>query len=160
MIKLRLFRKSSPKIFFIKLVTTFFYVGYLPLIPGTFASVVGLLLYAGLRERFNLLIPTHIVIMTLGFLFCGKAAKLFSRRDPPQVVIDEVNGIFLSFLGLSADRFILLAGFCIFRVFDALKPYPANRFQRRWGSIGIMGDDIIAAIYTNLLLRLILPFLP
>ena len=96
----------------------------------------------------------------------GKTAKLFKRRDPPQIVIDEINGMLIGFLGLSfgqagilADRLILLGGFIIFRIFDALKPYPANRLHRLDGSFGIMGDDIVAGIYTNLILRVLLIFL-
>ena len=80
-------------------------------------------------------------------------------------MIDEINGMLISFLGLSAagagiaaDKLTLIAGFVIFRILDAIKPYPANRLQRRWGSLGIMGDDIVAGIYTNLILRLILSF--
>lgn len=148
-----------------KLITTCFYVGYLPLIPGTLGSAVGLFVYILLRENLYLLIPVLCLIMILGFLLTGKTAKLFNRRDPPQIVIDEVGGMLISFLGLSTgqagilgDKWFLLIGFVIFRILDAIKPYPANRFQRIRGSLGIMGDDIVCGIYTNLILRLILSF--
>jgi len=148
-----------------KLITTFFYLGYLPLIPGTFGSVVGLFIYIFLRENLYLLILVHCLIIISGFLLTGETAKLFNRRDPPQIVIDEINGMLISFLGLSAagagiaaDKLTLIAGFVIFRILDAIKPYPANRFHRLRGSLGIMGDDIVAGIYTNLILRLILSF--
>ena len=101
--------------------------------------------------------------MILGFLLAGGTAKLFIRRDPPQIVIDEINGMLISFLALPlgqvampVDRLILIAGFVIFRILDVIKPYPANRFQRQQGSLGIMGDDIVAGIYTNLILRLVI----
>jgi len=81
-------------------------------------------------------------------------------------VIDEINGMLIGFfalpyghLGSPQDRLFLLSGFIIFRIFDALKPYPANRLQRLGGSLGIMGDDIIAGIYTNIILRILLIFL-
>jgi phosphatidylglycerophosphatase A len=149
-----------------KLITTCFYLGYLPLIPGTFASVAGLYIYILFRESFYLLLLVHCLIIILGFLLSGKTAKLFNRRDPRQIVIDEINGMLIGFLGLSyghltsgQDRLFLLSGFIIFRIFDALKPYPANRLQRIGGSLGIMGDDIVAGIYTNIILRALLIFL-
>ena len=146
-----------------KLITTFLYVGYLPLIPGTFGSLAGLFIYYFLKENFYILILFHCLILILGFLLAGETAKLFIRRDPPQIVIDEINGMFICFLGLfpgqigeSPDRLILSLGFIIFRILDAIKPYPANRFHHMRGSLGIMGDDIVAGIYTNIILRLIL----
>lgn len=160
--KHRLFSLNYLGIFLSKLITTCLYLGYLPLIPGTFGSVAGLFIYILLRKNLHVLLLAHFVIMILGFLLAGKVAKLFNRRDPPQIVIDEINGILISFLGLSVgqigmsvNRSTLLTGFVIFRILDALKPFPANKFQRRRGSLGIMGDDIVAGIYTNLILRLI-----
>jgi len=103
--------------------------------------------------------------MILGFLLAGRAAKLFNRPDPPQVVIDELNGMLICFIGLPTagvgqpfDKLILMVGLVIFRVLDVIKPYPADRLHRREGSLGIMGDDIVAGIYTNLILRIILYF--
>lgn len=94
--------------------------------------------------------------MILGFLLTGKAVQLFNHRDPPQVVIDEISGMLISFLGLPACKFVLLIGFITFRILDAVKLYPANRFHRQEGSMGIMGDDIVAGIYTNFILRVLL----
>ena len=101
--------------------------------------------------------------MILGFLFAGQVAKLFNRRDPPQIVIDEINGMLISLLalptqgaGILNDKLILIIGFVVFRVLDVVKPYPADWFQHRKGSLGIMGDDIVAGIYTNIILRLII----
>lgn len=149
-----------------KLIATFFYIGYLPLIPGTFGSLAGFLIYILLRETFYVLTLVHLSVIILGFLFAGSAAKAFKRRDPPQIVIDEINGILISFFalpiaqaGAGVDKPMLIAGFIIFRILDAIKPYPANLLQRRHGSLGIMGDDIIAGIYTNLILRIIRTFL-
>lgn len=153
--------------FLTKLITTFFFLGYLPLIPGTFGSVAGLFIYFLLRENFFLLILLSFLIIISGFLLAGKAAELFNRRDPPQIVIDEISGMLVSFLALPVgqagfsgnEKSILLLGFIIFRILDAVKPYPANRLHRQKGSLGIMGDDLIAGIYTNLILRIALMFL-
>ena len=143
------------KFFFTKLITTFFYIGYLPLIPGTFGSIAGVFIYTLIKENPYLLILIGSFITILGFLLTSKAAKLFNRRDPPQIVIDEISGMLISFLGIPGDKLTLLIGFIIFRILDATKPYPTNRLHRLGGSLGIMGDDIIAGIYTNFTLRLI-----
>lgn len=92
---------------------------------------------------------------------------LFKRRDPPQIVIDEIGGMLVSFLALPPGqagpsgngKLIMLTGFIVFRVLDAVKLFPANRFHHRKGSLGIMGDDLIAGIYTNLILRFLITFL-
>lgn len=153
-----------------KSITTFFYLGYLPLIPGTYGSIAGLFIYLFLRQNLFILVSLHSIIALLGFLFAGDvAARLFKRRDPRQIVIDEINGMLVSFIGLptsvsisiagiTTDKFILIAGFVIFRILDALKPYPANLLHKLHGSLGIMGDDIVAGVYTNLILRLIIYF--
>lgn len=153
--------------FLIKLITTFFFIGYIPLIPGTFGSLAGIFIYALLKNNFLVFSLCIFLFIGLGFLLCGKAAGLFSRRDPPQIIIDEICGIFVSFFALplgqgniyASGRTILLAGFIIFRIFDAIKPFPANYFHHRRGSLGIMGDDLVAGLYTNLVLRGIIRFL-
>ncbi len=145
------------KPFFIKVITTFFFTGYFPLIPGTFVSVIGLLIYVYVKANPVWLIVAVCITVILGFSFSGRAAAgIFKHRDPPQIVIDEVSGILISFLGVPVkDIKILLAGFFVFRILDTVKLFPANRFQRLPGSLGIMGDDIIAAIYTNIFLQII-----
>lgn len=142
--------------FLVKLITTFFFIGYLPLIPGTFGSLAGLLICFILRDNFFFYLLFTVLLLIIGFSLSGKAANLFSRRDPPCVVIDEIAAVLLSFLFLPITRFTLIIGFFIFRILDAIKPYPANKIHHSSGSIAIMADDIIAAIYTNLILQAII----
>ncbi|MFC1658257.1 phosphatidylglycerophosphatase A [Candidatus Omnitrophota bacterium] len=150
--------RYSP--FFIKLVASFFFVGYLPFFPGTFGSIAGLFIYIVLSGNIYILSFTAALIIILGFIFSGRAAKLFQHRDSPYIVIDEVSGMLVSLLGVPVDnKLILLAGLIIFRALDISKFYPAGLFQRRDTSLGIMGDDITAGIYTNLILRALLIFL-
>ena len=99
-----------------------------------------------------LLIPIFLI---LGFGFCTKAEKKLERKDSPKIVIDEVAGMLLCFLFLPFSLQTLILGFFIFRLLDAVKPYPANKLQRLSGAPGIMGDDIVAAFYTNLILQVV-----
>jgi len=153
--------------FLAKLITTLFFIGYLPVIPGTFGSVAGLLVFIVFKSNFYLLLLCTLLIVTSGFLLSGKVAISFNRRDPPQIVIDEISGMLVSFLALplgqasssEEGKLIILLGFIIFRILDAAKLFPANRLHRCKGSLGIMGDDLVAGIYTNFILRFLIRFL-
>ncbi len=142
----------------IKIISTFFFVGYLPFFPGTFASVVGIFLFYLVKNNMLIYLSLSLGLLILGFWVSGKAERLFGKKDAPCIVIDEVAGIFLCFLFIPYDTKLMLIGFVLFRIFDALKVFPAARLQEQRGSIGVMTDDIIAAIYTNILLQIVFRF--
>lgn len=139
----------------IKLIASFFYLGYAPYIPGTIASSVGLGLYLLWRNNFFLYTSSLFIICILGFLVSSWAEKIFQEKDSPKIVIDEVAGVLLSFWTLKLDLILLVTGFFIFRALDAVKVYPANKVEECKGSCGIMGDDLIAAVYTNIALQIV-----
>jgi phosphatidylglycerophosphatase A len=141
--------------FLAKLITTFFFVGYLPLIPGTFGSAAALILFLIFKPAPAAQCGFLAAFMFLGFYFSGKAEKLFNKKDPKYIVIDEVAGMFLAFLFVPLDFKLLLIGFLLFRALDTVKPYPADPLQGLKGSAGIMLDDIVAGIYTNLILQIV-----
>jgi len=142
-----------------RIVATFFYTGYLPLIPGTFGTAAGLGVFLLLRPGWGAQLLLLAVFTALGFIFSGKAEKLFSVKDPKYVVIDEVAGIFLTFLFVPWDLRVILIGFILFRVLDTVKPYPADKLQDLPGSAGIMLDDLVAAAYANIILQIVTRFL-
>ncbi len=137
--------------------SSFFYVGYLPFIPGTFGSIAATLLFCLTRGDLTYILLTPIFLI-MGFLVAGPAERILKTKDAPCIVIDEVAGIFLSFLFLPFDIKIVVIGFLLFRLLDAIKPYPADALQRMKGSLGIMGDDIIAGLYTNIILQIVCRF--
>ncbi len=141
---------------FIKLTSTFFGVGYLPFIPGTFGSAAAMVLYFIIRHNILLYAGVFLAVSVIGFITAGKAAKIFNKKDPGCVVIDEAAGILISFMFIPHDLKWAVTGFLVFRLMDTLKPYPAARIERLPGSLGIMGDDIIAGIYTNIVLQIVL----
>jgi len=136
-----------------KIIATFFYVGYLPLIPGTFGSAAALLLYIFLKPGLLAQYAFLALFLSLGFYFSGKAEKQFNSKDPKYIVIDEVAGMFLTLLFVPLDLRLLVIGFLLFRVLDTVKPYPADRLQNLPGSAGIMLDDIVAGLYANIILQ-------
>ena len=136
-----------------KIIATFFYVGYLPFIPGTFGSAAALLLYILLKPGPLAQYAFLALFISLGFYFSGKAERQFNSKDPKYIVIDEVAGMFLALLFVPLDFRLVAIGFLLFRVLDTVKPYPADRLQDLSGSAGIMLDDIVAGVYANIILQ-------
>jgi len=140
---------------FTKTIATFFYAGHFPLVPGTFASLVGLILLFLLKGNFFIYGITVAVLLIVGFWSAGRAERIFQRKDARYIVIDEVAGMFLCMAFISYDIKVLLTGFFLFRILDTLKPFPAGRLQNLQGSAGIMLDDLVAAFYTNIILQIV-----
>lgn len=81
-------------------------------------------------------------------------------EDPSQTVIDELAGQWLALVAIPASPLAVLLSFILFRFFDILKPGLVDRAQRLPGGWGIMADDVLAGIFANLSLRLLMLFLP
>jgi len=138
-----------------KLLATFFYVGYFPVASGTVASAVGLLIYVILRDNVWLYGLVTILVTVLGFLVSTRAEKIFAKHDPGEIVIDEVAGILIALFLFPFSFPLAILAFFIFRGLDMVKPPPADRLEKLPGSSGIMLDDIVAAVYTNLVFQLV-----
>lgn len=93
-------------------------------------------------------------VIALGVWAAGEAERALAAKDPGAIVVDEVAGMTLSVLALPLTPAVLVAGFVLFRVFDVLKPFPANVAQRLPGGVGVMIDDVIAGVYALALLLL------
>ena len=131
-------------------------VGYAPVASGTFGAAAGLLLWYVLPTS-PLVQGTAIVLLFLvGVWSGGVAEKHFGARDPGAVVIDEVMGMLITLFLIPVGWKGAFLGFLLFRVFDVVKPYPAGEFERLPGGVGIMADDGMAAVYSNLALRVML----
>jgi phosphatidylglycerophosphatase A len=136
-----------------RLLATWFRIGDLPMAPGTFASAVGLLI-AVLFSPFKVAyIAVALTITALGFMASGPAEKVIGKKDPGSIVIDEVAGIMIAFFLLPVRVDVLFVTFFLFRAFDMFKIYPVNEFEKYEAGVGIMMDDIIAGIYTNLIMH-------
>lgn len=139
----------------IKFITSFFYLGHSPFMPGTMGSLGGLAVYFLVRSNEVLYGFIIIFLFFLGVLFAGEAEKIYRRKDAGMIVIDEACGMLLALYFVPSSMFSVILGFLLFRLLDILKPPPAKSVERLAGSMGIMFDDVIAAIYTNLILQII-----
>ncbi|MFH1868523.1 MAG: phosphatidylglycerophosphatase A [Candidatus Omnitrophota bacterium] len=136
------------------------YLGYSPVASGTVASLLGVLIYLQLREVPVVFIFVVVHLFILGFLVCGKAEEVFGKKDSSKIVIDEIASMCLVYLFIKPTWFMVIAGFFLFRIFDIIKPWPARRVEELSGSAGVMLDDIVAALYTIIVLFLIWHFFP
>jgi phosphatidylglycerophosphatase A len=84
----------------------------------------------------------------------GIAERHFGRTDPSQVVIDEVLGMLVTLFMNPVGWVGSIGAFLVFRAADIIKPFPANRLERLPGGLGVMADDLMAAVYANLFVRL------
>ncbi|MCX5669208.1 MAG: phosphatidylglycerophosphatase A [Candidatus Omnitrophica bacterium] len=143
--------------FLVKATSTVFFIGYLPLVPGTFGSIFGVGLFYLLKGATSVTYFLFIFgIIALGLIASGRTERLLNKKDPSCIVIDEVAGMLLALSFMPYDFKIILLSFLIFRILDTLKPFPAGRLQHWRGSVGVLADDLIAGIYTNIVLQVIL----
>ncbi len=153
-------------------------VGLIPLAPGTWGSLVGVVLYLGLRAssvRLHatartegwpvppaaVLLNTLALLLIVGLALAGvwaatRCEKMLMRKDPGMVVIDEVVGQLLAYAFVPfGGRWTILVGFLAFRVFDIWKPYPIRRLEALESGLGIMADDVLAGLYAAVALSLL-----
>ena len=135
---------------------TSFGVGYVPYAPGTFGSAAGLLLWWFLPNSFAIQLAAIVLVFAIGSWSGNIAEHHFGASDPPPVVIDEVMGMWITLLLNPVGWQGAVIAFLLFRLFDVIKPYPANRLERLRGGLGVMADDGMAAVYANLVLRVII----
>jgi len=143
-------------------IATVAFCGYAPVAPGTFGSAAGLVVYLIVWRTRSPLIEVGLIAATvvLGVWSATLAERYFGGTDPGPVVIDEVLGMLLTLAFIPVGLSGALAGFVLFRIFDVIKPFPADRLERLHGGLGIMADDAMAGIYANLGLRLVMWLVP
>lgn len=153
--------QKSPRVFnlgkaIIVTISSFFYVGYLPFVPGTFGSLAGLLVFFLVKGNELGLIFLTCIFTAIGLLVTGRAERIWDKKDCRFIVIDEVSGMLISLMFLPYDAKIMVVAFLLFRILDTFKPYPAFRLQSLKGGLGIMSDDIVAGLYTNMIIQIAL----
>jgi len=143
-------------------VATVAYCGYFPIAPGTVGSAAGLIVYLLVWWTQSPVVEVGLIVAVFaaGVWAATEAERFFGGIDPGPVVIDEVLGMLITLAFMPVGLTTAIAGFVLFRIFDVIKPYPANRFERLHGGIGVMADDAMAAVYANLALRGVVYLLP
>jgi phosphatidylglycerophosphatase A len=128
-------------------------IGYVPFAPGTFGSAVGVILWWGLGPSQVVQAIAIAAIFAAGVWSGTVCERHCARTDPGHVIIDEVVGMLITLFLVPVGWAGAFAAFLLFRLADVVKPYPANRFERLHGGLGVMADDCMAGVYANLALR-------
>ena len=138
--------------------------GYIPRLPGTAGTVVAIPLSLALN-RFAVINLTLAILILIASIYCAiwlstKAANILKQKDPQVIVIDEIVG-FVTANFLAPPRLsVLLWSFVLFRFFDIAKVFPTNRLEQLPGGAGIVLDDVMAGLYGQLVMRLLIALIP
>jgi phosphatidylglycerophosphatase A len=134
-----------------------FGIGFLPL-PGTMASLITIIIYYLFYNYLNTIFFIFFIILVLfySFYFLNKTLnQSFSSSDPKEIVVDELIGQSIPLLICENNFFLIMLSFLLFRLFDISKPWPASYFDLKIkNATGVIMDDIIAGIYTFLIIYL------
>ena len=147
---------------FFLFLATGFGVGYSPFAPGTLGTLLAIPVYYFLS---NISSPIYEITL-IGFFFFSvwlseNAEIFFGEKDDQRIVIDEIIGFLITMLWIPKTILFVIIAFFLFRFFDILKPFPIRGLEKRLkGGFGVVLDDVVAGIYGNIILRLILLILP
>ena len=143
-------------------VATCGYLGYVPIAPGTFGSAAGLMIYAVVRWSASDAIELGVIacLLAAGVWSGNVAERHFGGVDPAPVILDEAAGMLITLALVPVNFPGAIVGFLLFRFFDVIKPWPANRLEALPGGLGVMADDAMAAIYANLAIRALVAATP
>lgn len=170
-------RRPEGLLDYLSLAVTTVGVGYLPIAPGTYGSMVAVGFYVVLARVFSsfryggrvdapefsvaiihaVILIAFLLFALLGVWAAGRATELLGNSDPSEAVVDEVIGQFIVFLFIpfTSSWLLIGSGFLLFRLFDIWKPYPIDYLQVLPGGIGVCADDILAGVYAGVCLSVI-----
>ncbi len=142
------------------IISTFGFIGYIKIGPGTIASFITTLFIWLVRPSFMFILEGLVLILFSGILSSSLFAKKSMSNDPKEVVIDEVSGVLTAFLFLKQVKPLgLLLAFVFFRLYDIIKPFGIKKVEKIPGGSGIMLDDEVAGIYAGFSTVLLMFFL-
>ncbi len=148
------------------LISTFFGVGNIPVASGTFGTLAAAILYylfvpETLYDNYRWGFAVILFLIIISFPLASSIKRVENKfgEDSGRIVIDEVIGYIVTMMFLPKTLFVIISGFILFRIFDILKPEPVNMSQKIKNGWGVLIDDILAGIYANIAIRIILRFI-
>jgi phosphatidylglycerophosphatase A len=148
--------KNPILIWLQKALASMLFIGYFPWASGTIGSAVTAGALWWFFCRTNAVVPAlnwwllALVVTAFSMIVSSRPREVFGFDDPKEVVIDECAGMVISFLFIPLSVKTLVLGFCLFRFFDIVKPFPVHRMESLEGGLGITMDDVMAGILTNI----------
>ena len=134
-------------------IATVFGIGHAPIAPGTWGSLAGMIPCMALHTNLPAYLIAFGVFFVLGVVSSGRIASKYGEKDPGSIVIDEFAGVFLVFLFVPITPLTIFIGFILYRIVDISKIPPLKYLESLKNGWGIMLDDVVAAIYANIVLQ-------
>ncbi len=135
-------------------IATVGFVGFVPIAPGTITAALALGIYYAAPISWSFLNFAVPAMLVLGLWASHYVSELHGHGDPPFIVVDEAVGVLVGVMFMPKTLPILVTAFVIFRIFDIFKPLGINKLQDLPGGIGIMADDLLAGLYTLIIVGL------
>ena len=142
---------------FTKYFATLFGIGFIPLAPGTFGSLLAILIWYVFIDLFSIFyfIVLFLFVLFVSFYLTDIYLDNYKKKDPSEVIVDEFLGQSIPLLFIvNFNIYEVLIAFVTFRFFDIYKIYPINKIEDLKGSYGVILDDIVAGIYSLIILML------
>jgi len=142
-----------------------FFLGYFPFASGTIGSAAAAAGIWYTHSKWSSFYTAQNMVLYWGAMFLlvgisiflsSRSKEIFGKDDPSQIIIDEVAGQFITFFMVPISIKTLIAGFILFRFFDIVKPFPINDMQELDGGVGVTMDDVLAGVFANVSLLIIL----
>lgn len=146
--------------FLSRCIATGFYVGYAPAAQGTIGSLWGPVICLLVPESRLFIVWLLLPVLFLTGVWASARAELYWGHDPGRVVIDEVLGVLVTLAFIPVSVTAVCVGFFLFRFFDIFKPPPIRYFEKLPHGWGVMTDDLVAGIFANCVLRLLIISFP
>ncbi len=139
----------------LKNIATLGFIGYLPVAPGTWGTAAGVIFIMLIPLSQTALLVLIISGILIGTVAAGTAERLIGETDSSHIIVDEFVGFLVSVVFIPHSYGYLASAFLLFRIFDILKPFPIGWVEKAVkGGAGIIADDIMAGIFTNLVLQI------
>jgi len=131
--------------------------GLIPKAPGTAGTLIGLIIFWPLATLDNWTYVGFVAaLFVIGVPLCARTADVLGEHDHPSIVWDEIVGILVTLAFTTPTLETIVLAFCTFRIFDIVKPWPISFLDRRvTGGLGVMLDDLLAAIFSGIVLVII-----
>jgi phosphatidylglycerophosphatase A len=136
------------------------FLGYSPFASGTVGTLWGIPIFLFLAGKNIWLQGAIITVSIFGAVFLSaRASRIWGEKDPSKVVADEIVGYMTAMVALPFSWTLAWTGFFLFRVMDVLKPFPIRNIDRQWpGGWGIVLDDVLAGVYTHIMLQILMAY--
>ena len=143
--------------YFTKYFATLFGIGFISFAPGTFGSLFAIFIWYFFIDLFSIFyfIVLFLLVLSVSFYFTDIYLDNYKKKDPSEVIVDEFLGQSIPLLFIvNFNIYEVLIAFVTFRFFDIYKIYPINKIEDLKGSYGVILDDVVAGIYSLIILML------